>query len=173
LQPAATPSRPVAQDATGTPAREWEEAMKTLSRLVTALAAILLLATAALAEDGIHKLALQITDNDPQKMNTVLNVAANVARHYSDLGEEIDIKVVAFNAGLHMFRTDTSPVAERMKSFAQSMPNVAFEACNNTRQAMAKNEGKDIPLMDNVEVVPAGAVALMELDGDGYTIIRP
>jgi hypothetical protein len=102
-----------------------------------------------------------------------LNVASNVARHYSEIGEEADIKIVAFNAGLHMFRADTSPVSDRMKSFVESMPNVAFEACDNTRQAMARKEGKNIEFLEGVEVVPAGAVTLMELDEDGYTILRP
>lgn len=147
--------------------------MNRLVKTAVAVPAMLMFATAAIAEDGMRKLALQITDNNPQKMNTVLNVAANVSRHYSELGEEVDVRVVAFNAGLHMLRSDTSPVAKRMKSFAQSMPNVTFEACNNTRQAMAKKEGKDIELMESVEVVPAGAVSLMELDEDGYTILRP
>ena len=39
-----------------------------------------------------HKLALQISDNDPAKMNAVLNVAANVSKYYSDKGEEIEIQ---------------------------------------------------------------------------------
>ncbi len=147
--------------------------MRLVSRLAMALSVVLTLAGSAFADEGVHKLALQITDNDPQKMNTVLNVAANVARHYTDMGEEVDIKVVAFNQGLHMFRSDTSPVSDRMKSFAQSMPNVTFEACNNTLQAMTKKAGKDIVLLEGVEIVPAGAVALMELDGNGYTILRP
>jgi uncharacterized membrane protein len=36
-----------------------------------------------------HKLALQISDNDREKMNAVLNVAANVSKYYSDKGEEV------------------------------------------------------------------------------------
>lgn len=147
--------------------------MKLLYKIAVTFAALFLLAAPALAQDGMHKLALQISDNDPQKMNTVLNVAANVSRLYSERGEEVDVKIVAFNAGLHMLRPDTSPVAERMMSFAQGMPNVTFQACNNTREAMAKNEGKDIPLFDVAQVVPAGVVSLMELDAAGYTIIRP
>ncbi len=43
----------------------------------------------SMAEDGIHRLALQISDNDAAKMATVLNVAANVSRHYSEIGEEV------------------------------------------------------------------------------------
>ena len=41
--------------------------------------------------DGPHRLALQISDNDADKMNAVLNVAANVSKYYSDKGEEVDI----------------------------------------------------------------------------------
>lgn len=129
--------------------------------------------TPANAADGIHRLALQISDNDPNKMTSVLNIAANVSRHYSDLGEEVEIRVVAFNAGLHMLRADTTPVADRMKSFAQSMPNVTFAACGNTIDAMSKTEGKDVPLLADVEIVPAGVVTLMELDDAGFTIVRP
>src|SRR2546430_13922981 len=70
---------------------------------------LLFFAVPALAE-GPHRLALQISDNDADKMNAVLNVAANVSKYYSDKGEEVEIQIVAFNAGLHMLREDTSPV---------------------------------------------------------------
>jgi hypothetical protein len=131
------------------------------------------MAVSAVAEDGVHKLVLQISDNDPQKMNTVLNVAANVSRHYSGEGEEVDIKIVAFNAGLHMLRPDTSPIKDRMMSFGASMPNVEFQACGNTRHAMQKKSGHDVPLFEFAEVVQAGVVSIMELDEAGYTVVRP
>ena len=138
-------------------------------------AAALLIAgyTATLAEDGVHRLALQISGNNPQKMNTVLNVAANVARHYSSKGEQAEVKIVAFNVGLHMLRSDTSPVQKRIKSFGESMPNVTFHACKNTIQGMTKKEGKKPPILPIAEVVPAGVVTLMELNEAGWTIIRP
>ncbi|MYZ49830.1 hypothetical protein E4O86_19160 [Rhizobiales bacterium L72] len=136
-------------------------------------AAPVLSAGPALAGDGTHHLALQISDKDPQKMNTVLNVAANVSQYYSAKGEEVEIQVVAFNQGLHMLREDTSPVKERLKSFAQSMPNVTFDACNNTREAMARQEGGAIPLVANAKVVPSGAVTLIELDEAGWSVLRP
>src|SRR6266478_4403759 len=100
-----------------------------------------------------HKLALQISDNDPAKMNAVLNVAANVSKYYSDKGEEIEIQIVAFNAGLHMLREDTSPVKPRIASFAKGMPNVSFKACQNTIDSMAKREGKAVPIVENAEHV--------------------
>ena len=125
------------------------------------------------AAGDVYKLALQISDNDKQKMNTVLNVAANVSRYYSEKGDEVEIEIVAFNAGLHMLRADTSPVRERVSGFGQSMPNVKFQACENTLTAMTKKEGKEPPLLPVAHRVPAGVVTLMELSKKGYTIIRP
>jgi len=120
-----------------------------------------------------HRLALQISDNDPVKMNAVLNVAANVSKYYSDKGDEIEIQIVAFNAGLNMLRQDKSPVLDRLKSFKQGMPNVAFMACENTLDAMTRVEGKEPPLVDNATRVPAGVVTLIELGEKGWTIVRP
>lgn len=124
-------------------------------------------------EDGVHRLALQISDNNPQKMTTMLNVAANVTRLYQDRGEEVEIRIVAFNAGLHILREDTSPVLERLTSFGQSMPNVTFAACGNTITGMTKKEGVAPPISAHAEVVPAGVVELITLDQAGWTIIRP
>ena len=120
-----------------------------------------------------HKLALQISDNTPDKMNAVLNVASNVSKYYSDKGQDVEIQIVAFNAGLHMLRDDTSPVKPRLKSFKEGMPNVSFIACDNTLHSMTRNEGKEPPLVENVEHVEAGVVRLIELSEKGWTIVRP
>ncbi len=79
-------------------------------------AAVAAMAFPALAADKVHRLALQISDDTPEKMNAVLNVAANVSRHYSEIGEEVEIRIIAFNAGLNMLRTDKSPAVARLKS---------------------------------------------------------
>ncbi|MEJ8573045.1 hypothetical protein [Microbaculum marinum] len=142
---------------------------------LVALVAFALLAfpVTAFAADGQHKLALQISDEDPQKMTAVLNVAANVSRYYSEIGEEVQIKIVAFNAGLTMLREDISPVRDRLTSFEQSMPNVEFLACDNTIQAIARKDGKAPPIVEMAEIVTAGVVTLIELDEAGWTIVRP
>ncbi len=141
-----------------------------------ALCAALALFALTLAPAGAmekHKLALQISDNDPVKMNAVLNVAANVSTYYSEKGDEVEIEIVAFNAGLHMLREDTSPVKERLKSFQQGMPNVTFAACENTIENMTRIEGKEPPIVANAIRVKAGVVTLIELAEKGWTIVRP
>ena len=146
------------------------------TRRLLLAAAVALVATRALAADKVHRVALQISDDAPEKMNAVLNVAANTARYYAGIGQEIEIRVVAFNAGLNMLRTDRSPVLARLKSISESLPNVGFEACANTRENMARNEGKkpeEIPIYANARIVPSGVVSLIELSEKGWTIVRP
>ncbi|WP_420402321.1 hypothetical protein [Nisaea sp.] len=129
----------------------------------------------ARADDGFHRLVLQISDSDPHKMVSVLNVAANVSRHYSGIGEEVEVRIVAFEAGLHMLRTDTAPedVAKRVRGFGMSMPNVTFVACGNTIDTMERLEGKKIPVIEDAETVQTGVVALIEANEAGWTIVRP
>jgi intracellular sulfur oxidation DsrE/DsrF family protein len=143
------------------------------------LAGLLLFAAfPAVAEDKdkVHRLALQISDDSPDKMNTVLGNATNAARYYSEKGEKLEIKVVAYSGGVNMLRTDKSPVLDRLKEVSQNVHTITFEACNNTLEGMAKKEGKnasEIPLVPGTKVVPAGVVELMELNEAGWTIVRP
>jgi len=141
--------------------------------ILVALALMLPLAASATAAEKPYRLALQISDNDPAKMNAVLNVAANVSKYYSDKGEEVEIEIVAFNAGLHMLRADTSKVKPRLQSFKKGMPNVSFMACQNTLDNMTRKEGKTPPLVENAKMVPAGVVRLMELQDQGWPVVRP
>jgi uncharacterized protein len=142
-------------------------------RLLTTLALLLLLHAPAFADPKTHRLALQISDDGPEKMNAVLNIAANVSRYYSDRGEEVAIEIVAFNAGLHMLRVDTSPVQERIAGFRKNMTNISFKACQNTLDAMEKREARQITLLPGADMVAAGVTRLIELAENGWVIVRP
>jgi len=143
--------------------------------LCAAIAAGLLIATfqaSAQAADP-HRLALQISDDDPVKMRAVLDVAANVSRHYSGQGDDVEIVVVAFNGGLDMLLDDRSPVKERLLNFLKSMPNVSFIACGNTLETLAAKEGRRPLLIDGISVTQVGVAALMDLAEKNWTIVRP
>ena len=120
-----------------------------------------------------HRLAVQVDVNDPAVMNLALNNMSNAAQHYSELGQKVEIELVAFGPGLHMLRDDTSPVKARIKSMSEAMPNLTFAACGNTRENMTKAEAKDIPIISEAKVVKAGVVRLMELQERGWSYLRP
>jgi uncharacterized protein len=131
----------------------------------------------ASAEDAKkpHRIVIQVDQNDPDVMNLALNNARNVLEFYRDRHEDVDVEVVAYGPGLHMLRDDTSPVKDRIKELAEvSFPsNLAFSACNNTKQGMEKREGHPIMIIPQAKIVPAGVVRIMELEEKGYSYVRP
>lgn len=126
-----------------------------------------------IAAEKSHKVAIQVDENDAQRMNLVLNNAKNIAKYYKSKGEDVQIEIVAFGPGLHMLRADTSPVKARIVTFAASYENVTFRACSNTLAGMTKKEGKQPPLMDMAESVPSGVVHLMQRQEEGWSYLRP
>jgi intracellular sulfur oxidation DsrE/DsrF family protein len=153
-----------------------------LKRTAAVALASLLLASSALAADTrakqstrSHRLLIQVDQNDPAVMNLALNNAANVIDYYRSKGEEVAVDVVAFGPGLHMLRTDTSPVQDRLKQLKSlAFPStVQFSACGNTKEVMEKKEGHPIDLSSDAVLVPSGVIHLMELQEEGWSYIRP
>ena len=144
------------------------------------LAAIILISiavtTSALAADTKpHRVAIQVDQNDPQVMNLALNNATNVIEYYRGRNEDVDVEIVTYGPGLHMLRSDTSPVQDRLKRLKEmAFPGkIQFSACNNTRQAMEKTEGHAISIVSDATIVPSGVVRLIELQEQGWSYVRP
>lgn len=120
-----------------------------------------------------HRLVIHVDVNDPAVMNLALNNVGNVAQHYSELNQKVEIEVVAYGPGLHMLRDDTSPVKGRIKAMSETTPQLTFSACGNTRENMTKSEGKDVPLISQAKITKSGVVRLMELQEQGWSYLRP
>ncbi len=129
-------------------------------------------ASVALAAGTMHKLALQINDNDPAKMNLVLNNAENVRELYKSMGDDVTIEIVAYGPGLKIYTAD-SPVKERIAAMSLEDPTMQFSACGNTMRKMSKKTGKEVKLLSEAKVVPAGVVRLIELQEQGYSYVKP
>jgi intracellular sulfur oxidation DsrE/DsrF family protein len=123
----------------------------------------------------VHRLLIQVDQNDPAVMNLALNNATNVIDYYRAKGENVDVDVVSYGPGLHMLRADTSPVQDRIKSLKDyALPGkIQFSACGNTKEGMEKKEGHPITVLSEAVIVPSGVVRLMELQEKGWSYIRP
>jgi hypothetical protein len=147
-----------------------------LTRLATMALLSMALASAAQAADGkLHRIAIQVDQNDPQIMNLALNNANAVIEYYRAKNEDVDLDIVAFGPGLHMLRADTSPVQDRIKRLKDLVfpGKIQFSACNNTKQGMEKAEGHAIAILPDASIVPSGVVRLMELQEQGWSYVRP
>jgi intracellular sulfur oxidation DsrE/DsrF family protein len=145
-------------------------------RFLTAALFSIAFASGALAADTKpHRVAIQVDQNDPQVMNLALNNATNVIEYYRAKNEDVDVDIVTYGPGLHMLRSDTSPVQDRIKRLKDmAFPGkIQFSACNNTKQGMEKAEGHEISILPDATLVPSGVVRLMELQEQGWSYVRP
>jgi intracellular sulfur oxidation DsrE/DsrF family protein len=127
------------------------------------------------ADAKLHRVTIQVDQNDPAVMNLALNNVTNIMEMYKAKDEDVQIELVAYGPGLNMLRDDTSPVKDRLKQIADlSFPSqIKFSACNNTKQAMEKREGHPITIVPQASLVPSGAVRLMELQEQGWSYLKP
>lgn len=125
------------------------------------------------ADAPAHQVLFQVNDNDPKRMNLVLNNIANVQKYYESKGETVEIELVAYGPGLHMLRADTSPVKDRIATMALASDEITFSACANTHRNMSKKAGEDIPLLDESQLVPSGVIQVISLQEQGYSYIKP
>ncbi len=120
-----------------------------------------------------HRVVIQVTQNDPGVMNMALNNAENLIKYYEEKGEKVEVEFVAYGAGLHMLRGDTSPVKDRLATMQGKLKNVTFSGCENTMGAHSKQENKEITLVPEARIVRAGIARVVELQEQGWTYVRP
>lgn len=145
-------------------------------RLATvALLSIAFAGSGFAAEIKAHHVAFHVDQNDPDVMNQTLNNATNVIEYYRARNEDVDVDIVTYGPGLHMLRSDTSPVQDRIKRLKDMVfpGKIQFSACNVTKTGMEKREGKAIAVVPEASVVASGVVHLMELQEQGWSYIRP
>jgi intracellular sulfur oxidation DsrE/DsrF family protein len=140
---------------------------------VAMIAATMQSVPSALAGDTVHKIAIDVDDNDPKRMNIALNNVVNLKTYYESKGQKVQLEVVAYGPGLHMLRADTSPVKSRISTMALEIPDLQFSACGNTHRKMSKKAGKTVALLPEAKMVSSGVVRLVELQEAGYAYLRP
>jgi len=115
-----------------------------------------------------EKIVLQISDSDPFKQTLVLNVANNLIKYYGP--DKVDIEIVAFGPGLRLLFKDNANTG-RINGLANS--GVTFAACKNTMENMGKQIGHEPYLHSAAKPVSAGVVRIIELENQGYKLIKP
>ena len=145
-----------------------------MKKIMSAATVAILMTTAALAEGVEHKVAIHVDENDPKVMNMALNNVQNVVKYYESQGDTVIVELVAYGPGLNMLVEGKSPVADRISAMSLALEdNLTFAACGNTHRSMSEKAGKEVPLLEEANIVPSGVVRLIELQENGFAYVRP
>jgi len=118
----------------------------------------------------MKKLKVLMHTNEHDRWKIALGNAENLLKAVSDGS----VDIVMLGNGESVIAFEKVPHLDSMKALADK--GVTFLACRNSMKKM-KDEGKisitEQELPDFVTVVPAGIVALIEKQNEGYAYVKP
>lgn len=144
-----------------------------ISTVIVTAVLMLFTSMSTLAEDekafAEHKFVLQISDMDASKQTLVLNVAANIMKHYGP--DKADVEIVAFGPGLRLLFEENAN-SNRIDGLVNNS-GVRFAACGNTITKMTQILGHPPAMNSHATVVPGGIIRIKELADQGHLLVRP
>jgi intracellular sulfur oxidation DsrE/DsrF family protein len=115
-----------------------------------------------------HRIALQLSDNDPKKQGLVISVAYNLLKAYDP--DKIAIEVVTFGPGIDLLRPENSNRKLVESLVAQG---VRFDVCLNTLDTIERETGHRPDIIPVATPVQVGVGQILALTENGYTLVRP
>jgi uncharacterized protein len=115
-----------------------------------------------------HRIALQLSDNDPRKQGLVISVANNLLKFYDP--DKVAIEVVTFGPGIDLLRPDN---ANRKLVESLVAQGVRFDVCLNTVDTIERETGKRPDIIAVATPVQVGVGQILALTENGYTLVRP
>jgi len=119
-----------------------------------------------------HRLVLQINTDDPTTMKAVISTSVHLTKYYKAKNEGFSVQIVAYNAGLHMFRADTSPVQGLLQMLRATNPEIGFVICEATKLGMQHAEGRTLTFVEGTTSTPNGPARIIELQETGWSYLR-
>lgn len=116
--------------------------------------------------DNPRRILLQLTENDPARVNGVFSNAANILDFYGM--DNVEVAIVAYGAGVRALLRESAPAADRVASLGDY--GVEFVACGNTLKTIGKSEDDLLP---GVDMVTAGIPEIVERRLRGWHYIVP
>lgn len=116
--------------------------------------------------DKPRKVLFSIVDGNPRAIHHVLSSANNILKGYGP--ENIEMKIVVYYDGIKALLKKNREFTVRVDALMQY--NIEFVACRNTMQTKKIDQSE---LMDDVSVVQAGIMEIIERSQDGWIYIKP
>ncbi len=119
--------------------------------------------------DGIHRVVIQVSTDDPRAQTIALNNAINIQRKYG--AGNVKIEIVAYGPGINLI-LPTGQQARRVRELARHSEFI-FSADKHTLDKIRRRTGRIPRLIEGVGIVPMGVARVVELEEQGYSYIRP
>jgi intracellular sulfur oxidation DsrE/DsrF family protein len=150
--------------------------MRTIGIWIAALAAVVLAATTAAANEryGKQKVVYHINYGSEEDGQSYRAAMQNIQNHINAVGAaNIEVKVVLHGNGLNLLRAATSNEKIQGQVVSLKAQNVGFQVCDNTLKGRKINYERDLFEVFKEDIVPSGVAEIARLQQMGYVYIKP
>ena len=116
-------------------------------------------------------IVVHIDTGSPQVFQRALDQAEQLLSEASETGRPIQVHLAANSHGIDLFRSSTSPYAERIKLMQQHYPNLTFIGCAQTLRRL-DDRHQDTSLLPQVTVVKSVLDEVVTDLEQGWTYLK-
>jgi hypothetical protein len=128
--------------------------------------------TMAVANSEETRIVFHLTNPDQAVAGELLDEVEGMLEAYRSDGRPLRIEVVGHSEGLDLLRERLSKHRERIHRLAGQYPNLTFVACRNTMERLKVEQGIEVKLIPDAEVIDSGVNHVVKRQQQGWSYIR-
>ncbi len=125
------------------------------------------------AQTPQHHVVIHVDSPNPAVMTEGLHNAANIIDTVRKGGGTVAVEIVANGPGTAMFIDSLSPVKKEVKRIHAAYPDIVMSACGLSLAHTEADMKKTLTVMPEAQIVPSGAVRIMELEEQHWSYLKP
>jgi len=118
------------------------------------------------------KLMLHVSTAKPQRLNVVLDEAEALLEEYAKSSRKLELEILANSDGLALVTNNGKGYNKRLQNLQQKYGNLAVMVCGQTLKRVQREQGKNINLLPNTNVVSSAINQMVKRQKEGWSYIR-
>jgi intracellular sulfur oxidation DsrE/DsrF family protein len=126
----------------------------------------------AVAGQEETRIVFHLTNADPLVAGELLDEVEGMLRAYQQDGRPLRVEVVSHSDGLDFLRLGLTRHRDRIHELAGQFANLTFVACKNTIDRLEVENGIEVHLVPDAEVIESGVSHVVKRQRQGWSYIR-
>lgn len=126
----------------------------------------------ATADSAETRIVFHVTNADQAVAGELLDEIENMLQAYASDGRPLRVEVVSHSDGLGLLRERLSQHKARIHRMATDYANLTFVACRNTIDRLHVEQGIEVQLLPEAQVIDSGVHHVVKRQKQGWSYIR-
>ena len=126
----------------------------------------------AVAAEGETRIVFHLTNADQTVAGELLDEVESMLLAYQSDREPLRVEVVTHSDGLDLLRESLTHHKQRIHQLAGRFTNLTFVACKNTMDRLRVEQGIEVRLIPDAEVIDSGVNHVVKRQKEGWSYIR-